>query len=428
LAIIIEIRETARVKAMKVKLEPLLSDYNLDSHQTSSQRQLSISVKAIPEIEENHLPLNLCLILDHSGSMQGKPLEIVKKAAISIIEKLNSQDNLCIIVFDHRAKVLFPNQLVTNKADIIKRLQILEADGGTAIDEGLKIGIQEIAKGAKNTSKQIFLLTDGENEHGSNDRCLKLSQLASEYNITLNTLGFGPHWNQDILEKIADLGSGNLSYIEKSEDAVAQFNQLFNRIQSVGLTNAYLNLELAPQVRLAEIKPIAQVAPETIELTYTQEQSGFKVRLGDLMKETPREILVNLYIGQLPMGNQTIAKVQIIYDNPSENQENLRSETMPVNVEVQPQYQPKQDQNVQKSILALAKYRQTQIAEAKLAEGDRKSAATMLQTAAKTALQLGDTTGATVLQHSATVLQTQGELSETDKKKTRIASKTIIAN
>jgi Ca-activated chloride channel family protein len=52
----------------------------------------------------------------------------------------------------------------------------------------------------------------------------------------------------------------------------------------------------------------------------------------------------------------------------------------------------------------------------------------MLQTAAKTALQLGDTTGATVLQHSATVLQTQGELSETDKKKTRIASKTIIAN
>ncbi len=413
---------------MKVILKPLLSDLHLDSNQTNTQRQLSISVQAISELEESHLPLNLCLILDHSGSMQGKPLETVKKAAISIIEKLSSHDNLSIIVFDHRAKVLFPNQLVTDKIDIIKRLQMLEADGGTAIDEGLKVGIQEIAKGAKNTVKQIFLLTDGENEHGDNQRCLKLSQLASEYNITLNTLGFGAHWNQDILEKIADLGSGNLSYIEKSEDALAKFNQLFDRIQSVGLTNAYLNLELAPQVRLAEIKPIAQVAPETIELSYIQGENGLQVRLGDLMKGTPRSILVNLYIGQLTIGNQTIAKVQIKYDNPSENQQGLISEKIPVNVEVQPQYQPQQDQTVQKSILALAKYRQTQIAEAKLAQGDTKSAATMLQTAAKTALQMGDTSGATVLQHSATVLQTQGELSEIEKKRTRIASKTIISN
>jgi Ca-activated chloride channel family protein len=413
---------------MKVKLESFLSDYHLDSNQTNSQRQLSISVKAMSDIEDNYLPLNLCLILDHSGSMQGKPLETVKQAAINIIEKLNSEDNLSIIAFDHRAKVLFPNQLVTDKFDIIKRLQILEADGGTAIDEGLKIGIKEIAKGEKNKVKQIFLLTDGENEHGNNDRCLKLAQLTSEYNITLNTLGFGAHWNQDILEKIADLGGGSLSYIEKAENALAQFNQLFSRIQSVGLTNSYLNLELSPQIRLAEIKPIAQVAPETVELTYTQNTSGFRVRLGDLMKDITREILVNLYIAQLPVGNQTIAKINVNYDDPSLNQENLSSETIPINVEVQAQYQPKQDQNVQKSILALAKYRQTQIAEAKLAQGDTKSAATMLQTAAKTALQLGDTKGATVLQHSATVLQKQGELSESDKKKTRIASKTIIAD
>jgi Ca-activated chloride channel homolog len=413
---------------MKVKIETRISDVNLDSSQSSSQRQLAIAVKAIAEIEDNNLPLNLCLILDHSGSMQGKPLSTVKKAAINIIEKLNPRDNLSIVVFDHRAKSLFPHQSVTNKTDIIKRLQMLEADGGTAIDEGLKLGIKEIAKGEKNTVKQIFLLTDGENEHGNNEKCLKLAELASEYNITINTLGFGDYWNEDILEKIADLGGGNLSYIEQSEDAIVKFNQLLKRIQSVGLTNAYLSLELAPQVRLAEIKPIAQVAPETIELGYSEGKNGLEVRLGDLMKEREREILVNLYIGQLAKGIQTIGKVQVKYDNPSANQQGLVSEKMPVNVEVTSKPEPKQDQSVQKSILTLAKYRQTQIAEAKLAEGDKKTAATMLQTAAKTALQLGDQTGATVLQHSATVLQTEGELSETEKKKTRIASKTIIAN
>jgi Ca-activated chloride channel family protein len=76
--------------------------------------------------------------------------------------------------------------------------------------------------------------------------------------------------------------------------------------------------------------------------------------------------------------------------------------------------------------LVLAKYRQTQIAEAKLEQGDRTGAVTMLQTAAKTALQIGDTNAATVLQTSATRLQAGQELSEADRKKTRIASKTIL--
>jgi Ca-activated chloride channel homolog len=73
-----------------------------------------------------------------------------------------------------------------------------------------------------------------------------------------------------------------------------------------------------------------------------------------------------------------------------------------------------------------AKYCQTQLAEAKLQQGDRTGAATMLQTAAKTALQIGDKGAATVLQTSATRLQAGEELSEADLKKTRIVSKTVL--
>jgi len=104
----------------------------------------------------------------------------------------------------------------------------------------------------------------------------------------------------------------------------------------------------------------------------------------------------------------------------------LLSELVPVEAAVQGVYQPSPNAEVQKSILALAKYRQTQIAEAKLQQGDRAGAATMLQTAAKTAIQLGDQGAATVLQTSATILQDGKELSEADRKKTRIVSKTIL--
>ena len=73
------------------------------------------------------------------------------------------------------------------------------------------------------------------------------------------------------LEKIADTAAGTLAYIAEAAQAVTEFGRLFNRMQSVGLTNAYLQIELKPKVRLAELKPVAQVAPDTIELAVEDE-------------------------------------------------------------------------------------------------------------------------------------------------------------
>ncbi|MFB2976220.1 VWA domain-containing protein [Microseira sp. BLCC-F43] len=411
---------------MKVGLNPVLNDVNIDAHQTSSQRQLSMSIRAIADAPSRNVPLNLCLILDHSGSMAGRPLETVKQAAGRLVERLSQGDRLSVVVFDHRAKVLVSNQVIDNPATIKRQIALLKADGGTAIDEGLKLGIEEMAKGKREAISQAFLLTDGENEHGDNNRCLKLAELAASYNLTVNTLGFGDRWNQDILERIADAGGGTLSHIAKPEQVLDEFGKLFNRIQSVGLTNSYLLLELMPQVRLAELKPIAQVAPDTIELPVQKEGDRFLVRLGDLMTDLERVVLANLYIGQMPEGKQTIARLQIRYDDPGVDRTGLLSELIPVEANFVPNYQPVFNPQVQKSILALAKYRQTQLAETKLQQGDRVGAATMLQTAAKTALQMGDKNAATVLQTSATRLQEGQELSDSDRKKTRIVSKTVL--
>lgn len=411
---------------MRVSLEATLSDTQLDATQASSQRQLVLSLSALPTAAGRTAPLNLCLVLDHSGSMNGRPLETVKQAARRIVDSSSPGDRLSVVVFDHKAKVLIPNQVIENPESIKQEINRLQANGGTAIDEGMRLGIEELAKGKKDSISQAFLLTDGENEHGDNDRCLKLASLAANYSITLSTLGFGDRWNQDILEKIADAGGGSLSYIQKPEDAVSEFSRLFTRIQSVGLTNAHLLLSLAPQVRLAELKPIAQVVPETIELPVTLEGAQSIVRLGDLMMEAPKIVLANLYVGQLPEGIQPIAQVQVRYDDPATGQTGLLSERIPIEATVSRNYQPALNPQVQQQVFALAKYRQTQIAESKLQQGDRAGAATMLQSAAKTALQMGDMNAATVLQDNATRLQAGEALSDADRKKTRIVSKTVL--
>jgi Ca-activated chloride channel homolog len=411
---------------MRVGLQSYLSDTNIDAQINNSQRQLSLAISAIPDDQTTELPLNLCLVLDRSGSMSERPLEMVKEAAISIIEKLKPEDRVSVVAFDHQAKVIVPNQAAVNVESIKQKIRLMVADGGTAIDEGLRLGLKEVASHNLHCVSRIFLLTDGENEHGDNSRCLKLAELSAEYNVTIDAFGFGEHWNQDVLEQIADSAQGTLAYIEQPSNAASEFERLFTRAQSVGLTNSSLTVELMPKVRLAELKPVAQVAPETIELPIQVEGNYFTVRLGDLMIDRPRVILINLYINQLLPGTHKIAAVQLKYDDPGSNQENLHSDVLVIELESLNLYRAKPSDEVQNHILTLAKYRQTQIAEAKLQDGDRAGAATMLQTAAKTALQLGDKTGATVLQTNATRLQIGKDLSQGDRKMTRLASKTIL--
>jgi Ca-activated chloride channel homolog len=411
---------------MQVALETIISDPQIDISQGNNQRQLSIEVSALAEPEDRQLPLNLCLILDHSGSMKGTPLSTVKQAARELINGLKPEDRLSVVAFDHQAEVIVPCQQVTDPTEIFEQIDKLQAAGGTAIDAGIKLGITQLIEGRKDRVSHAFILTDGENEHGDDDRCIKLAGFATESNITLNTLGFGENWNQNILEKIADTAAGTLAYIEEASQAVSEFGRIFNRMQAVGLTNAYLQLALAPKVRLAELKPVAQVAPDTIELAVEDDGNLQVVRLGDLMKDLSRVILVNTYIGQLAEGEQSIATLQIRYDDPAKGLTNLLTPPVQVNVTVTRNHQPAVDESVQQQTLALAKYRQTQLAEQKLQQGDRAGAATLLQTAAKTALQMGDTNAATVLQSNATILQGGADLSEAEKKKTRMVSKTIL--
>jgi len=409
---------------MKVGLTWALNDAHLPTNQATTQRQLSVSLSAGGEGAP--ASLNICFVLDVSGSMGGAPLQTVKQATMKLVDRLTERDRISIITFDHKAKVLIPNQLATDLSAIKSKINSLKAGGGTCIDDGLKAGIAQLADGKEDRVSQLLLLTDGENEHGDNNRALKLADVAIGYNLTVSTLGFGDHWNQDVLEKIADAGGGSLSYIEHAEEAIAIFGRLFTRIQSVGLTNAYLSLELIDRTRLADLKPVAQVAPETVELPAVQEGSEALIRIGDLMKDKPRVVLVNLYVPQLAASTATIAKIYVTYDDPVAGLTGQRTDSYDIQIEAQDAYVPKVDTGVQQDILALAKYRQTQIAEDKLKAGDRKGAVTMLQSAANTAIQMGDQNAATVLQETATVLQSGKELSEGDRKKTRIVSKTQL--
>src|SRR5438552_3004238 len=76
-------------------------------------------------------PLNLALVLDHSGSMSGPKLQHLKEAVQRVIDQLSDQDTLSITIFDERAKVLVPAQKVQDRAALHAAVDGLREAGGT---------------------------------------------------------------------------------------------------------------------------------------------------------------------------------------------------------------------------------------------------------------------------------------------------------
>ncbi|HLB49179.1 MAG TPA: DnaJ domain-containing protein, partial [Anaerolineales bacterium] len=65
-------------------------------------------IAARPDAPVQSPPLNLCLVIDRSTSMQGARLDQVTSAAVQIVDSLDDQDIFSVVTFSDRAEVVLP--------------------------------------------------------------------------------------------------------------------------------------------------------------------------------------------------------------------------------------------------------------------------------------------------------------------------------
>jgi Ca-activated chloride channel family protein len=80
--------------------------------------------------------LNLGLVIDHSGSMQGQKMDYARKAAIYAVEQLKESDRISVTIYDNQVKVIVPSTLATNKIEIIRQIKRIHSRGLTALHAG----------------------------------------------------------------------------------------------------------------------------------------------------------------------------------------------------------------------------------------------------------------------------------------------------
>src|SRR4051812_6538345 len=79
--------------------------------------------------------LNLSLVLDRSGSMQGEKLVRAREATAYCIDQLLPTDRLSVVIFDNVVEVLIPSQLAENKTHLKGMLNEVYARNSTALHE-----------------------------------------------------------------------------------------------------------------------------------------------------------------------------------------------------------------------------------------------------------------------------------------------------
>ena len=233
-------------------------------------------------------PLNFCLVLDRSTSMQGSGLDVLKDTTIQIMRKLKPHDFFSVVVFSDKAEVLIPATRVDDYAKLEARIQMIQCSGGTEIFSGLELGYNEVLRNISRAQiNHIILLTDGRT-YGDEEKCLELARNASERGIGISGLGIGPEWNDHFLDELASRTGGSSMYISRSQDIQRALMEKFNR-----LSKAY-----AEETRL-EFK-----VPEGIDFRYAfrlQPDAGLlpylsPMLMGPVVREVSLKVLMEFII------------------------------------------------------------------------------------------------------------------------------------
>src|SRR5438105_3418441 len=89
------------------------SDCSFVDAAVESERYVELIVKGedAPKRSERP-PLNLALVIDRSGSMQGEKLQYVKEAACHVLEQLSETDRAAVVAYDDNVLLLSPSRQV----------------------------------------------------------------------------------------------------------------------------------------------------------------------------------------------------------------------------------------------------------------------------------------------------------------------------
>lgn len=357
-------------------------------------------------------PLNVCLVLDCSTSMQGSRLDTVKATAIELVRQLRPIDVFSIVHFSDRAEVLVPATTHSDLRMLETRIQLLQASGGTEIYQGLQAGIEEIRRyrSLKHVN-HIMLITDGRT-YGDEADCLRLADQASTMGISISALGIGSQWNDAFLDQLCSRTGGNSKFVAKIDDIHQFFQEKVSSLNRSFAEHVTYSFDASPGV---ELTYAFRLHPETSPLEICS-----PLILGTVPRDASHNLLLEFTVKDIPSDtNQiTLAKGRVSYDIPGSNNQINFFQRLELSRPTQKDFDADiPAPNLVQAMARLTLYRMQERARQEIEQGQIKEASRRLQNLATHLLAQGQRDLArSVLSEVAHIQQYQSFSEEGDKK------------
>jgi len=261
------------------------------------------------------MPLNFALVLDHSGSMKGAKLKNVKEAVKMVIDRLEPTDYVSVVIFDDTSQVIIPSMPANDKPGMKAAIDQIRDAGGTTMSLGMIQGLNELRRwNIPHAINRMILLTDGVT-YGDSERCRQLARDAAAAGIAIYPLGIGSDWDEDLLDTVGQLSGGMpAEFIRNASDALTIFQQQLQSAVDVAVRNTTLIMRLPVGVTPKKAVKVLPIISDLGQSVLSDRQ--IVIPLGDLEKDKPQSVLVELMIDPRPAGLFRIGQAELTYDVP----------------------------------------------------------------------------------------------------------------
>ncbi|HET6385179.1 MAG TPA: VWA domain-containing protein [Armatimonadota bacterium] len=273
---------------------------------SSSREHFLVQIRAAETQASRRMPLNLCLLIDRSGSMDGEPLDYVKRACGYVVDLLEPTDILSIVTFETQVDVLMPARRVVNRPLVKEHINRIEPGNTTNLYDGLVTAYRQ-AESAVSPAylNRVLLLSDGDPTAGIRDFSTIVARVAEARgkSIATTALGFGPDYNEELMAGIARRSGGNYYFVDRPDRIPDVFRRELDQMMMVMAQDLRLRLRLSKWVQLRQVYGLQ---PRFVD-------RAAEVTLVDLDRGGTVNVLVEVEMGPRPAGVYRVFQAELNY-------------------------------------------------------------------------------------------------------------------
>jgi len=222
------------------------------------QATLQIAVDSTVDPTAYHrLPMNLVVVVDHSGSMASDGrLDKVKAGLHTMIDNLHDEDRLAIVEFDDQVDVDATFGATLDRPALHAIIDRLEPRGATDIFDGLRQGFLLLGDvPASERQNRVIFLSDGNATAGDTSQA-DIMQMAKDRvarGIGLTTIGVGNDFDVALMRGLAEQGAGNFYFLEDPAAANEVFTQELDYFMQPIALDLQLTAQAGPGYQFGEV-------------------------------------------------------------------------------------------------------------------------------------------------------------------------------